>query len=100
MGAAYALVLAYLAVIGGMHWLTRRRFQVAFDWPRMLIAVALSAAVCLLAGPATGDTTLGWEAAGVRVAMFAALVAALWQLTLKPDERREILGVAQRMAHR
>lgn len=100
MGAAYALVLAYVVVITAMHLLTRRHFTVAFDWPRILTALALSTAVCLLAGPLTGANELGWGPAAIRLAMFAVLVALLWQLTLKREERREILAVAARLARR
>lgn len=100
MGAAYALVAAYVVVITAMHLLTRRHFRVAFDWPRIVLALGLSAATCLLAGPLADAAQLGWGPAAARLGMFVVLVVLLWQLTLRADERREILATLQRLSSR
>lgn len=100
MGAAYALVASYVVVITAMHLLTRKHFTVAFDWGRIGLALGLSAVTCLLAAPLADAPELGWGPAAIRLAMFVVLVALLWQLTLKREERREILSVAGRLVGR
>ncbi len=99
-GAAAALVIAYVVLIATLHLLTRRHFPVAFDIPRITTALVLCAAVCLLAGPLADAPDLGWGPAAIRLGMFAALIAALWTLALKAEERTELAGVAKRLARR
>ncbi len=97
-GAAAALVIAYVVLIGTLHLLTRRHFPVAFDLPRIGAALALSATACLLAGPLADAPDLGWGPAGIRLLIFAALIAALWTLALKREERTELASVGKRLA--
>jgi O-antigen/teichoic acid export membrane protein len=99
-GAAIALVVAYIVLLVTLHGLTRRWFPVSFDWPRIGIALALSAAACLLAGPLADAPELGWGPAGIRLVIFAVMVAGLWSLALMPSERREVVAVAGRLLRR
>ncbi|MEH3054916.1 MAG: lipopolysaccharide biosynthesis protein [Patulibacter minatonensis] len=99
-GAAIALVVAYVVLLVALDRLTRRWFPVRFDWPRIAVAVGLSAAVCLLAGPLAGAPHLGWQPALIRMAMFAVMIAGLWRFALLASERREVVGVARRLLAR
>ncbi len=97
-GAAAALVIAYVVLIFTLHLLTRRHFPVAFDVPRISVALGLCASVCLLAGPLADAPDLGWGPAGLRLLLFAALIVALWNLALKREERTELASVGRRLA--
>jgi O-antigen/teichoic acid export membrane protein len=99
-GAAVALVLAYVVLLFALDRFTRKWFPVTFDAPRIAIALGLSAAACLLAGPLADAPNLGWEPAGIRLAIFAVLVAGLWTFALLPSERSEAIGLARRLARR
>lgn len=99
-GAAAALVIAYIVLIGTLHLLTRRHFPVAFDVPRIGAALGLSAGACLVAGPLADAPELGWTAAAMRLVIFAVLVAGLWKLALKQEERTELAAVGGRVGRR
>ena len=97
-GAAAALVIAYVVLIATLNLLTRRYFPVAFDWPRIGAAIGLCVATCLLAGPLADAPDLGWGPAGIRLVMFAALIALLWRFALEQSERDELRSVGGRLA--
>ncbi|MBO9532777.1 MAG: oligosaccharide flippase family protein [Solirubrobacteraceae bacterium] len=99
-GAAIALVVAYIVLLVVLDRLTRKWFPVSFDWPRIGIAIACSAAACLLAGPLADAPELGWGPAGIRLLIFTAMVVALWKFAVLPDERAEAIGLARRIARR
>ena len=99
-GAAAALILAYVVLIGTLHLLTHRHFPVAFDVPRIGAALGLSATACLLAGPLADAPDLGWGPAAIRMLIFAALIVALWVFALRPVERTELASVGKRITTR
>lgn len=99
-GAAAALVIAYVVLIGVLHLLTRRHFPVGFDKPRIIFALALCAVTSLLAGPLADAPELGWGPALIRIAMWLVMVALLVRFALTGDERRELGGLARRLARR
>jgi O-antigen/teichoic acid export membrane protein len=99
-GAAIALVTAYLVLIGTLHLLTRRHFPVAFDIPRMSIAVITCVAAASLGGPLADASSLGWGPAAIRLVIFSVMIVVLWNFALKQAERSELVTVARRLARR
>ena len=97
-GAAAALVLAYIVLIGALNLFTRRYFRVDFDVPRIGAAIAICVTACLLAGPLADAPDLGWGPAGIRMLIFAATIVGLWLFALKDAERDELRGVGRRIA--
>jgi O-antigen/teichoic acid export membrane protein len=75
-GAGIALCGAYAAMLGVMHLLTRKLFEVAFEWRRLAQIVLVMAGIAVI-----GDLVLPTHgAAGLlsRIAAFVAIVPALY----------------------
>lgn len=99
-GAAIALIAAYVVLIGVLHQLTHRHFPVAFDLPRIGVAVVLCSAASGLAGPLADAPELGWGPALVRMLIWVVLVVLLVRIALTGDERRELASVGRRLTRR
>jgi O-antigen/teichoic acid export membrane protein len=93
-GAGIALCGAYVAMLGVMHLLTRRLFEVAFEWRRLAHLAVVMGAIAVL-----GDLVLPTHGAvGLlsRVAAFLAIVPALYLTGFAHPEEigslRRVLG--------
>ncbi len=76
VGAGLALVASYAVVLALMYALTQRLFPVAYEWGRLALLVAVTAAVV-----AAGELLLptgGLEGWASRLALWLALPALLW----------------------
>jgi O-antigen/teichoic acid export membrane protein len=87
VGAGIALVASYMSILVVTWALTRRLFAVPYEWGRLAMLVALSAAIV---GAAEASTpTAGATGLALRALLWAAFPAALWVGGfLTADERR------------
>ena len=86
VGAGIALIASYLVVLGAMFVLTQRLFPVAYEWGRLGLLIALTAATV-----AAGELLLpteGLAGFALRGLVWLALPALLWAVGfLTPAER-------------
>jgi O-antigen/teichoic acid export membrane protein len=90
VGAALALVVSYLVVLGLMYVFTQRLFPVPYEWGRLLRVVL---AVAVIVGAA--ELLVPTEGAGgflLRAALLAAYPLALWATGFLSEEERRWLG--------
>ncbi|MGH2950694.1 MAG: lipopolysaccharide biosynthesis protein, partial [Solirubrobacterales bacterium] len=90
VGAGIALVASYLVVLGLMYLLTQRLFPVPYEWGRLALLVAVTAATV-----AGGELLLPTEGLGglaSRTAVWLALPALLLAAGFLTAEERSILG--------
>src|SRR4051794_10800642 len=90
VGAALALVVSYLVVLGLMYVFTQRLFPVPYEWGRLLrvvFAVAAIVGIAELLVPTEGAIGLL-----LRAALLAAYPLALWASGFFSEEERRWLG--------
>jgi O-antigen/teichoic acid export membrane protein len=90
VGAGIALVVSYAVVLGLMYVLTQRLFPVPYEWGRLALLVAVTAATV-----AAGELLLPTEGLGgfaSRAAAWLALPALLLVAGFLSAEERSILG--------
>jgi O-antigen/teichoic acid export membrane protein len=89
VGASLALVCSYVIVLALMYVFTQRLFPVSYEWRRLALLVAVTAAT-VGAGEALLPTA-GIEAAASRTVLWLALPALLWASGFfTPAERRAL----------
>jgi O-antigen/teichoic acid export membrane protein len=89
VGAALALVCSYVIVLALMYVFTQRLFPVPYEWRRLALLVAVTAATVGL-GEALLPTA-GVGAAASRTALWLLMPALLWAAGFfTPDERRAL----------
>lgn len=93
VGAAVALVISYVLVVGLMYRFTDRLFPVRWQWGKLAWIVAIAAA--LIAGGELLLPTEGWAGVLGRGALWLAYPLLLWLSgALSREERRQIRRLA------
>jgi O-antigen/teichoic acid export membrane protein len=91
VGAGIALVVSYALILGLMYALTQRLFPVAYEWGRMALLVAVTAAI--VAGGELLLPSAGLAGFAARSALWLAMPLLLWAAGfLSAAERARLRG--------